>query len=216
MPCDACGERIDLFKHTLNYRVLVGYPQRSFAAQACSAEFVCFCTCDLQTRHCDQAVADRLGNSIGYQSYFQYARALQEASQSHPAFAQGSIDAAPRSRFDSAEFEICSIFRFGPGLAVDGATSMLWLPVVTAIASGSISLYALMIILSFWRDANRGRSNALGLALGASLGLRERVFSDSPLCGPLIQRAASRLSFLPRAPPSPGASGWVTSGLILF
>ena len=70
MRCDACGERIDLFKHTLNYRVLVGFPQRSFAAQACSAEFVCFCTCDLQTRHCDQAVADRLGNSIGYQSYF--------------------------------------------------------------------------------------------------------------------------------------------------
>ena len=124
----------------MHYRVLVGFPQRSFAAQACSAEFVCFCTCDLQTRHCDQAVADRLGNSIGYQSYFQYARALQEASQSHPVFAQGSIDAAPRSRFDSAECEICSIFRFDPGLPVDGATYMLWLPFVTAIASGSISL----------------------------------------------------------------------------
>ena len=48
----------------------------------------------------------------------------------------------PDGACDSAEFEICSIFRFDPGLPlpVDGATYMLWLPFVTAISSGSISL----------------------------------------------------------------------------
>ena len=51
--------------------------------------------------------------------------------------AQGPV---PDGACDSAEFEICSIFRFDPGLPVDGATYMLWLPFVTAIASGSISL----------------------------------------------------------------------------
>ena len=39
-----------------------------------------------------------------------------------------------------SEIEIWLIFRFDRGLPVDGATPMLWLPVVTAIVSDSISL----------------------------------------------------------------------------
>ena len=74
-------------------------PQRSSAAPACSAELARFCARRLQARSRGQErwrAAWEITLGIGNAST--YARSAQDASQSHPRFAQGGMDAAPRTR----------------------------------------------------------------------------------------------------------------------
>ena len=97
--CNACAERIDLFMRTWDHCVLAGFLERSSAAQACSAEFVCFCTCNLQTRQRDQTVAGRVVKSIGHQGCFPIC-AGAAGRVAIASSVRTRRHAAPRSRFE--------------------------------------------------------------------------------------------------------------------